>query len=75
MPTYVCCCASHLQDGVDREIKAVDSEHSKNLNTDAWRQHQLYKATANQEHPWAKFSTGAGGTIFGRFMLMAYVPS
>ena len=47
------------QDGVDREVGAVDSEHGKNLNTDAWRSHQLHKATANPGHPWARFSTGA----------------
>ncbi|MEW5297373.1 MAG: hypothetical protein WDW36_000586 [Sanguina aurantia] len=45
-------------DGVDREVKAVDSEHGKNLATDAWRQLQLYKHTANPAHPWARFATG-----------------
>lgn len=45
-------------DGVDRELNAVDSEHGKNLNTDAWRQHQLNKHTANQGHEWSKFFTG-----------------
>ena len=44
---------------MDREVRAVDSEHGKNLNTDAWRSHQLHKATANPGHPWARFSTGA----------------
>ncbi|KIZ01680.1 insulysin [Monoraphidium neglectum] len=45
-------------DGVEREIKAVDSEHGKNLVADAWRQHQLAKHTANKGHPYAKFFTG-----------------
>jgi hypothetical protein len=27
-------------DGVDREINAVESEHGKNINTDAWRTYQ-----------------------------------
>ncbi|WIA29727.1 hypothetical protein OEZ86_012206 [Tetradesmus obliquus] len=45
-------------DGVEREVQAVDSEHGKNLAVDAWRLHQLCKATANQEHPWARFFTG-----------------
>jgi hypothetical protein len=45
-------------DGVEREVKAVDSEHGKNLNVDAWRLHQLAKATANQDHAWSHFFTG-----------------
>lgn len=45
-------------DGVEREVKAVDSEHGKNLAVDAWRFHQLNKATGNQNHPYAKFFTG-----------------
>jgi hypothetical protein len=45
-------------DGVEREVQAVDSEHGKNLAVDAWRLHQLTKATANQQHPWARFFTG-----------------
>jgi secreted Zn-dependent insulinase-like peptidase len=43
---------------VEREVQAVDSEHGKNLAVDAWRLHQLAKATANQQHPWARFFTG-----------------
>lgn len=45
-------------DGVEREVKAVDSEHGKNLAVDAWRFHQLNKATANLDHPFARFFTG-----------------
>lgn len=40
-------------------MRAVDSEHGKNLNADAWRQMQLAKHTANRGHPYAKFFTGA----------------
>lgn len=58
MPCAVLCCA---QDGVEREIKAVDSEHGKNIDTDAWRLLQLAKHTANPEHPWARFATGGLG--------------
>jgi insulysin len=50
-------------DGVEREVQAVDSEHGKNLAVDAWRLHQLAKATANQQHPWARFFTGGLGQI------------
>lgn len=56
-------CPTISQSGVDREINAVDSEHGKNLNTDAWRQHQLNKHTANRNHPWCRFSTGNKDTL------------
>ena len=52
-------------DGVEREVNAVDSEHSKNLSSDPWRQLQLAKHQSNPEHPWSHFSTGVcvGGGI------------
>jgi hypothetical protein len=33
-------------------------QHGKNINVDAWRLHQLAKATANPEHVWSHFFTG-----------------
>jgi hypothetical protein len=51
-------------DGVEREVQAVDSEHGKNLAVDAWRLHQLAKATANPQHPWARFFTGRFMTLY-----------
>ena len=50
-------------DGVDRESNAVDSEHSKNLNSDAWRRHQLWKHLSNPAHPFSHFSTGNLNTL------------
>jgi len=50
-------------DGVEREINAVDSEHGKNLQQDAWRQMQLAKHTANPAHPWSRFATGNLSTL------------
>jgi hypothetical protein len=32
--------------------------HGKNLNSDAWRKLQLWKATANPAHPFSRFATG-----------------
>ncbi|GJN17492.1 hypothetical protein PR202_gb04563 [Eleusine coracana subsp. coracana] len=46
------------QDAVLREIKAVDSEHKKNLLSDGWRISQLQKHLASKDHPYHKFSTG-----------------
>ncbi|EIE20423.1 hypothetical protein COCSUDRAFT_30601 [Coccomyxa subellipsoidea C-169] len=51
------------EDGVEREVNAVDSEHNKNLNTDAWRQMQLWRHTANPGHPFNRFSTGNLDTL------------
>ena len=47
-----------LEDTLDRELQAVDSENKKNLQSDPWRLQQLYKSTAGKQHPYNKFSTG-----------------
>ncbi|KAA8618047.1 Ptr Secreted-periplasmic Zn-dependent peptidase insulinase [Pyrenophora tritici-repentis] len=52
-----------LEDTVDRELKAVDSENKKNLQNDTWRMHQLDKALANPDHPYNHFSTGSYKTL------------
>ena len=46
------------KDGVDREIKAVDSENSKNLTSDSWRNMQLWKHVSKADHAFHKFGTG-----------------
>jgi insulysin len=43
---------------LDRELRAVDSEHKKNLQDDFWRMFQLDKSLSNPNHPWSKFATG-----------------
>ncbi|KAK9476376.1 Metalloenzyme, LuxS/M16 peptidase-like protein [Lipomyces japonicus] len=45
-------------DGKDREIRAVDSENKKNLQSDNWRLHQLDRSLSNPDHPYSNFSTG-----------------
>jgi insulysin len=52
-----------LEDTVDRELKAVDSEHKMNLQDDTWRMIQLDKALANPDHPYHRFSTGNYKTL------------
>ncbi len=47
-----------LEGCTEREMQAVDSEHSKNILRDNWRLSQLEKHLANPEHPYHKFSTG-----------------
>jgi insulysin len=56
-------CPLFLEDTLDREIKAVDSENKKNLQNDTWRLHQLSKALANPNHPYCHFSTGNWKTL------------
>ncbi|KAL3533783.1 hypothetical protein ACH5RR_007304, partial [Cinchona calisaya] len=50
-------------DATIREIKAVDSEHQKNLLSDVWRMSQLQKHLSAKEHPYNKFSTGSWETL------------
>jgi insulysin len=51
------------KDGIARERQAVDSEHSKNLQSDAWRQQQLWHTVAAPGHPYARFFTGNLATL------------
>lgn len=43
---------------LDRELRAVDSENKKNLQSDVWRLSQLGKTLSNPKHPYHHFSTG-----------------
>lgn len=47
-----------LEETLDRELRAVDSENKKNLQDDTWRLYQLSKSLANPAHPFNGFSTG-----------------
>ena len=47
-----------LSSTLDRELKAVDSENKKNLQSDNWRLSQLSKSLSNPKHPYHHFSTG-----------------
>jgi insulysin len=52
-----------LEDTLDRELRAVDSENKKNLQSDNWRLHQLNKTLSNPAHPFCHFSTGNYETL------------
>ena len=54
------------QDGTDRELNAIESEHSKNINDDGFRLFQLEKDVSSIEHPYHKFSTGNKETLENR---------
>ena len=47
-----------LSSTLDRELKAVDSENKKNLQSDTWRLNQLGKSLSSPKHPYHHFSTG-----------------
>ena len=42
-----------------RELKAVDSEHKKNLQSDIHRMYYVNKHLSKPGYPWKKFSTGS----------------
>lgn len=51
------------QDRVEREVEAVDAEHSMALLDDGWRLMSVMKTAVNPEHPYAKFHTGTLDTL------------
>lgn len=53
------------QEYAEREVKAVDSEHSKNLENDYWRVRQVQRNTYDPGHPINRFSTGNLQTLAG----------
>ena len=50
----------------ESEIKAVDSEHKKNIQNDMWRFFQLEKSISRPGHPYGKFGTGDYKTLWDR---------
>jgi secreted Zn-dependent insulinase-like peptidase len=58
-------CPSFPEERVVEEVKAVNSEHQKNLLDDDWRRMRLIEVLANPEHPFSKFSTGDTDTLGG----------
>lgn len=48
---------------VEKEMNAVDSEFSKNINNDMWRSQHLFRTTSNPESPFNMFSTGNMDTL------------
>jgi insulysin len=51
------------EDTIGRELKIVDSEHTKNLQSDQCRLAQLDSASANPYHPYNRFGTGNWQTL------------
>ena len=51
---------------VERELKAIDSEHRNNVPVDGWRVNQVFKQGLHSHHPGSGFSTGNLETLGGR---------
>lgn len=51
------------QEAIEKEIKAVHSEFSKNQNNDSWKSYRLYQILANPDSPLTKFGTGNASTL------------
>jgi insulysin len=48
---------------INRELHAVDQEHSKNVENDLWRAHMIFKECGNADHPNSKFDCGNAQTL------------
>ena len=48
---------------IQRELYAIDQEHSKNIEHDGRRKWAVFQEIGNQNHPNAKFSTGNSETL------------
>lgn len=46
-----------------RELNAIESENSKNLQSDIFRLYQVEKSRSNSNHPYSKFYTGNKATL------------
>eukprot|EP00966_Prymnesium_polylepis_P324309 7380370-Prymnesium_polylepis.2 len=51
--------------GTAREVDAIDSEHSKNLQSDFWRSDAVLRMYARPDHPYSRFATGNRATLAG----------
>ena len=56
-------CSKFSESSVEREVNAVDSEFSKNKNTDTWRIQELFRSQLNPKSPFSQFSTGNKQTL------------
>lgn len=48
---------------IDRELKAVNSEHMKNIKSDQWRYMEILRNAYIDTHPLKKFGTGTSETL------------
>jgi len=51
------------EEAVERELRAIDSEHLNSFTSESWRNYQLLKSTCNPNHPFSKFGCGNYKTL------------
>lgn len=51
------------EDAVERELRAIDSEHLNAFTSDSWRTYLLLKSSCDQSHPFSKFGCGNYDTL------------
>jgi len=56
-------CPLFTESATSREVQAVNSEHEKNIASDAWRINQFEKSLSKDNHPYKKFGTGNTQTL------------
>jgi len=56
-------CPLFTESATGREVNAVDSENSRNLQSDPWRLFQLDKSLSQPDHDFGKFGTGNKETL------------
>lgn len=56
-------CPLFAESSTGRELNAIESENSKNLQSDGFRTYQISKAKQNSDHPHSKFFTGNKKTL------------
>ena len=57
-------CPLFTESATGREVNAVDSENSRNIQSDPWRLFQLDKSLCRPDHDFGKFGTGNLQFIF-----------
>uniref|UniRef100_F1KTK3 Insulin-degrading enzyme n=1 Tax=Ascaris suum TaxID=6253 RepID=F1KTK3_ASCSU len=56
-------CPQFTESATEREVCAVDSENSNNLQNDQWRMIQLERSLSKPGHDYGKFGTGSKKTL------------
>jgi insulysin len=56
-------CPLFTEAATGRELNAIESENAKNLQSDIFREFQIFKSRANSDHPFSKFFTGNKKTL------------
>ncbi|EJC99127.1 uncharacterized protein FOMMEDRAFT_160691 [Fomitiporia mediterranea MF3/22] len=62
-------CPLFHEDSALREVEAVDSEYTKDMQDDTWRLEYLDRSLARSGHPLRKFNHGTKATLIGKYLV------